>query len=499
VSTRESPPAAAGGALPNVRPLRSCLNDWGINAAGLDFPGRLDTPQALIAWFGFDARADKQTLLARLNRDIAELDDQLSAMLNAILHHPRLQALEALWRSLAWLIATTNNDSSIRIAILDTDWPEIVGDLDRAGSVETSELFAKLYEQRFGIAGGEPVGLLVVDHPVRNGISAGCAADDVLALRNLAQIGAACFCPVVLGHAPELIGLETFDDHDIRRSVATAFDGPANARWRSFRQSSDARFIALAGPRIMMRAPYTGPEARDVGFCFAESCETHENFLWASAAFAVAHVVIRAHRDYRWAAAIRGTPADLISGGVIEGLPMIDYPAEAATACHRMPLDASCSESREVELNQLGLICVRPCYFAPYPALFNLQSVHQSADVPAHKIQPELQSALHYLLCVSRFAHYIKVMVRDWIGAQLTANDVQVRLQRWIDVYCNTNQSTSFEERARYPLRQARIQVDDDRRTPGHFRCTMQLRPHFQVEQVLSELRLQTQLADVGI
>lgn len=456
----------------------------------------LEAAPALVSWFGPDARAKPAIILARLQRDIAELDTLLDAGLNTILHAPRFQALEGLWRAVRWLIETARDDAGIKLVLLDTDWPEIVGDLDRAGALETSELFNKLHEQRFGIAGGEPLGLLVVDHAVRNGVSPGCGADDVLALRGLAQIGGACFCPVVLGHAPELIGLESFGDHDIRRSVAMAFDGADFARWRALRKTADARFLALAGPRVMIRAPYDGIEARDIGFCFAEDCSAHEDYLWISAAFAVAHVVIRAHRDYRWAAAIRGTPESLIGAGVLDGLPLLDYSPGAATGCQRMPLEASCSEGREIELNALGLVCVRPCYFAPYPALFNLQSLHQSATSAR---QPDLQSALHYLLCVSRFAHYVKVMVRDWIGAHLTALDIERRLQDWIDAYCNSNTEASFDERARFPLKLARIMIEDDQRAPGMFRCTMMLRPHFQVEQVLSDLKLQTQLAEAGL
>ena len=444
-------------------------------------------------WPNLAESIDAQDVQHRLRCLIALLDRQIEEQLNVILHHPRLQQLEALWRSVMILIETAGDDVKCKVLLLDARWADIRQDIERCGTVENSELYRKIHDEGFGIAGGEPLGLIVCAHWARFGTA---GPDDIPVLRALAQIGAAAFVPFVLGFDPAVLGMESFAEHDIRRDIEQSMEGPAFSRWHSFRRTADSRYVCLAGPRLLVRAPGDDPRNRDFGSVFREQDDSLGDYLWSNAAFGVAQVVLRAHHDYRWAANIRGTIEGQIGGGVLDHLIQSSYPLDCETALPRPALDASVVEQRENSLARMGLSMARPCYFTPHVALFNIMSVY-APDKKAEG-QPNLESALHYTLCVSRFAHYIKVMVRDWVGSHLSALQCEQRLQQWIDQFCNADSVSDIAVRARFPLRHAQISVEDSLSKPGSYHCTIWLRPHFQADQVISDLRLQTTLLEAA-
>jgi type VI secretion system protein ImpD len=102
---------------------------------------------------------------------------------------------------------------------------------------------------------------------------------------------------------------------------------------------------------------------------------------------------------------------------------------------------------------------------------------------------------LQYMLCVSRFAHYLKVIVRDKIGSTISPEDCEIQLARWLQNYITANDSAGPEVRARYPLREAKVQVRERADMPGTYRCILHLRPHFQLDQMITTMKLTTELA----
>ena len=103
---------------------------------------------------------------------------------------------------------------------------------------------------------------------------------------------------------------------------------------------------------------------------------------------------------------------------------------------------------------------------------------------------------LQYILCVSRFAHYIKIIGRDTVGSVRSPAEIETEAAN-LD-YCNTSASMitrSLDALARYPLREARIEVKELPGKPGSYYCTAHLKPHFQIERVETSFRLVTELA----
>lgn len=454
-----------------------------------------DTAEALRLWFGPEAEGREPAELRRqIARDVTEIDQWLNQHLDAILHHPRFQRLEALWRATHWLIFSTERDAMARVRILSVRWEELADDFDRAPDIEQSELFHKLYSQEFGIAGGEPFGMLVCDHPVR--LTAG-GRDDVGTLRSLAQVGAAAFCPVVLGVDPAGLDLGEFADLDIRFELGGHYASQGMQRFRSLRASPDARFLALVMPDILARSAYSRHSLHGTGFLFEERCRGRSDLPWMGGAFALAHVVLRAFVEHRWIAAIRGTVDGEVAGGVVGQLPALRQGTDAPPLFALHPCNAAVGDARERELNAMGLIVLRPTYLSHHLAFYNLPTLYQPAQ-ERRREGTRIDAMLHYLLCVCRFAHYVKVLARDWIGSYATADECERRLQRWISGYCTSNTRASFAEKAEYPLRSAQVRVTDEIGRPGSFACTVDVQPHFQIEQLATDFILRTTFDDVA-
>lgn len=440
-----------------------------------------------------------EEVLCDCERLIAAIDEAISRQVDAVIHAAPFQALEAAWRGLALLARTTAQSRQVRLRVLDVTWTEICRDLDHAVEFDQSALFRLIYSDEIGTPGGQPIGLLVADYAVshRTGIAGG--TDDVAALRGLAAIAAASFCPVVLGASPLLLGLDDFGQIGSGLELGDAFDGLAHARWRALRQQDDARFVGLLMPRVLLRHSWQPDDRRRRdGFRYGEDCGARgEGLLWGNAAFVFAVAVIRRFDQSGWFADLRGAPQDRISGGLVTDLPPYAFPTDAHGIASQAPLEVRVTGVQEQTLSELGLV---PLSVAPYtPALlFNTNaSLHAPAsyDRAEARWNARISAMLQYMLCVSRFAHYLLMMMRDRVGSYASAQDVQRELNAWLAAYCLGSDGATDEMRARFPLRDAGVEVADIPGRPGALGCTIRLQPHFQLDSIATSFRLVTELA----
>ena len=464
---------------------------------------RANAAEALVRWFGADrlAGADAGRLRRMLDREVAEIDAALSRACDALLHHAAFQQLESAWRGVHWLTDTLGGDGMTVLRLLDCRWPELTRDLERAADFDQSTLFRLVYEEEFGMPGGVPFSLLVGLYEVRHKPGRGRSTDDVSALRALSRVCAAAFAPIVLGASPALFEVERFGELDLRQSITDTLSGVDHRRFQSLQQSPDTRFLALAAPRILLRTPYRGREAGDCGFAYEERVRVGgRDELWGVAALAVAQVCIRAFDDHRWLAAIRGTVEDEIDAGVISGLPVADFGTDSTGTALKSPLEVNISGSLESELTKAGVICLRRCKDTPYAALYSLPTLHRpkmNLNAEIARINSQLGAVLNYVLCVSRFAHYLKVVGREWIGSLKSAQACETKLQSWLYDYCSAGDKLSFEMKARHPLQDGRISVRETPGSPGSYECTCWLKPHLQLDQAIAEFQLTTTLQGV--
>jgi type VI secretion system ImpC/EvpB family protein len=439
---------------------------------------------------------DRTRLLA--DRMIAQIDRLVGEQLDVILHHPRLLKLQGRWTGLAWLVAGLPPGARIRVRLLDLSWPELARDLARAPEFDQSQLFRKIYEEEFGSPGGEPYGLLVVDHAVRHRPTPDAPTDDVAALASLAGVAAAAFVPTVLAAAPELLGLDSFADLGAASDLADPFRGAEFARWRSLASREDMRFIAITLSSLLVRRPWRDDPARTDGFRYAEYAVDAGARAWMSAGFAFAEVVTRAFANHAWPADVRGSETDREGGGLVNGLCAERFASDPAW--HGATLEVALSDAQERALGDAGLMPLALLPFgeeAVFGAVPSLQAPARYAgpEAAAAHTNARLSTQINAMLCVSRFAHHIKLRGRAMTGAFRTAEEIERELHSWLQTYVNAAPAGSSEMRARFPLMAAKVTVREKPGRPGSFACTTQLQPHFQLDDVSAAFRLVTELA----
>ncbi len=461
--------------------------------------------RALQLWFGALARPyDRAAILRAIDRDIAWLDRLLTDQVNAILRHVRLQRLEASWRGIRYLVDLSDEVDGIKLRVLNIAWPEVCRDLERAIEFDQSQLFAKIYSEEFGMPGGEPFGVLIGDYEVQHLRGAEHATDDVAALKALSSVAAAAFAPFVVGCTPRMFSLESFSDLGLPIDLQAIFRQGEYQRWKSLQETEDARFIGLTLPRVLMRRRHRDDGSRIDGFRFqgrGTKAEGHgyrdHGYLWGNAVYAFAAVLIRAFATSGWFADIRGARRDVLGGGIVVGLPVDSFETDKPGVAVKFATDVILSERREKELSDLGFIPLSKAANTEYSVFYSNQSaqVAKHYDNPAAAANARLSTMLQYIMCVSRFAHYIKVIGRDRIGSFATPEVCEDFLQRWLHGYTTGNDDAGPETKARYPLREASVRVRELPSRPGIYHCTVHLRPHFQLDQVLSAFKLVTELA----
>jgi type VI secretion system protein ImpC len=101
---------------------------------------------------------------------------------------------------------------------------------------------------------------------------------------------------------------------------------------------------------------------------------------------------------------------------------------------------------------------------------------------------------LPYLLASCRFAHYLKVMMRDKIGSFMSKVEISAYLNNWIANYVLLRDDAGQELKAKYPLREARVDVAEIPGKVGAYQAIAFLRPHFQLEELTTSIRLVAEL-----
>lgn len=419
---------------------------------------------------------------------IADIDEHLSNQINAILHNKSFQKLEASWRGLNYLVKNTETGSRLKLRLLNVSQHELQNDLEKAIEFDQSQLFKKIYEAEYGTFGGHPYSLLLGDYEF------GRSPQDIALLTMISGVAAAAHAPFISAAAPGLFDMNSFLELATPRALSGLFESVELIRWNSFRNTEDSRYVVLVLPHIMMRLPY-GPDTVPVeGFDFTEDTDggKHGNFLWANAAYAKAQRITDAFAKYSWCAAIRG----MEGGGAVTDLPIYLYRSKSGDQAMVCPTEISITDRREKELSDLGFISLIHRKGEDLSVFFSGQTTQRAKvyDTPEASANARLSAVLPYLLASSRFAHYIKVLIRDKIGGFLTADNVQTYLNRWISDYVLSKDDAGQEVKAEYPLRDARIDVFEVPGKPGVYTAIVYLRPHFQLEELTTSIRLVAEL-----
>lgn len=426
--------------------------------------------------------------MAMIQGQIAQIDEMLSRQLNEILHHEDFQRLESAWRGLHYLVFNTETGPNLKLRILNVTKKELLKDLEAASEFDQSQLFKKVYEDEYGTFGGHPFSFLVGDFEF------GRHPQDIALLEKLSNVAAAAHAPFITGASPRLFDMDSFTELANPRDLSTGFESTELIKWRSFRESDDSRYVTLALPRILLRLPY-GPDTVPVEeFELIEDIDgsDHSRYLWGNAAYALGQRITNAFAQYGWCAAIRGVEG----GGVVEGLPTHTFKTDEGDVALKCPTEIAITDRREKELDTLGFISLCHCKGTDYAAFFGGQTTQKPKvyDTDEANANVRISARLPYILAASRFAHYLKAICRDKIGSFQTAASLSAYLNRWINNYVLATDDAGQELKAQYPLRDARVDVTEVPGNPGAYRAVVFLRPHFQLEELTTSIRLVAEL-----
>lgn len=484
------PAVAAGSLLDSLVQSTVASSSTGQPSRLEQFLAARQLADALPVWLGAPWEGDVNQLLRKLNSDVARIDQHINRQINAILHAPEFQRLEAAWRGLDYLTKCVELEGGqdVKIRFLRCTQAELTDDFDDAIDFDQSHLFREIYDQEFGMAGGEPFGVLIGDFDF--------GIQDVELLASISKVAAAAFCPFISNASPAMFDLESFAAMERDLDHARTLEQSGYRAWHSFRSTEEARFVGLTLPHVLMRLPYAGDQCDVQGFLFTEETSVSQDYLWGGAAFAFGEVLIRAFAESGWLADIRGVRRGFSGGGLVQNLPVHSMNTDNEGLVVTPSTDLIVTDELEKQLSDLGFVPLCDCYDTEFSAFYSAQSVQspKKFDRSDASMNAKISTMLQYMFCVSRFAHYLKAIGRDRIGQLNTPQEIERELNRWLANYVAPDSEASPEVKARYPLFAAKVQVLPEPGKPGSFQAILQLMPHYQLEDIQASLTLVTQL-----
>jgi type VI secretion system protein ImpC len=423
-----------------------------------------------------------------INRRIGELDALISSQLNEIIHAEPLQKLEGSWRGLHYFVQQTETSSSLKIKLLNISKSDLFKDLDKAVEFDQSQTFKKIYEEEYGTLGGSPFGVLIGDYEF------GRHPQDIALLEKMSGVASTSHAPFIAAASPAMFNFERYTELAGPRDLEKIFDNETYLKWNMFRKSDDSRYVGLCLPHALMRLPYGKDTVPVEEFDYEENVDgrDHSKYLWGNAAYPFAARLTDAFARHEWCAAIRGVEG----GGLVEGLPTHTFTTDDGEVATKCPTEIAITDRRENELAKLGFIPLSYYKGTDTAVFMGAQSTQKPQlylddDANANS---RLSTQLQYILACSRFAHFIKVMMRDKIGSFMSRDQCEEFLNRWITHYVLLDDMASQEMKAKFPLREARIEVAEIPGKPGAYNAIAFLRPHFQLEELAVSLRLVAKL-----
>ncbi|WP_226572038.1 type VI secretion system contractile sheath large subunit [Mangrovibacter yixingensis] len=423
-------------------------------------------------------------LIGSIEQRIAAIDELLSRQVSLIVHAPEFQKKESSWRGLHKLVQTSVTENT-QIRLLQCTKQDLIKDFKSSSDFDQSMLFKCVYESEYGTFGGTPFSAFVGDFQFDN------TPQDIALLEQISHVAAAAHAPFLSAIAPGMLSMNDFSELPRPRDLAKMFETTDYARWRSFRQNDDSRYIGLTLPRVLGRLPYGAETIPAETFNFEEYVGENEagtDYLWINSAWELAGRIIESFEEYGWCASIRGVEG----GGLVKSLPAYNYTSGRGERVMQCPTQIAISDRREKELSDLGFIPLVHCKGTDYAAFFAVQSINKPRlyNSDQANANARLSSQLPYILATSRFAHYLKSIVRDKVGSFMSRTECEEYLQKWIMQYVVASDNAGPETKARYPLREAKVEVVEVPGAPGTYRAIAWLKPHFQLEGLSMSLRL---------
>jgi len=405
---------------------------------------------------------------------IAAIDEKLSAQVNAIMHDENFKKLERSWRGLKFLVDNTDFRQNNRLEFINVSKEDLLADFEDTPEIMKSGLYKHIYTAEYGQFGGKPVGAIIANYDL------GPGTQDCALLKYVASVSAMAHAPFLAAADKSFFGIETWDELPNLKDLNSIFEMPQYTKWRSFRESEDARYVGLTLPRFLLRTPYGPDTVPSKQFMFKEDAQNTEDFCWGNTVFALAARLTDSFSRYRWCTNIIGPQG----GGAVEDLPVYNFESMGQIQS-KIPTQVLISERREYELAEEGFIALTMRKGADNAAFFSANSCQKAKIFPnteegnAAELNFKLSTQLPYMMIMNRLAHYIKVIQRENIGTWKERGDLERELNKWISQYVTEMDNPDPETRSKRPLRMSQITVSDVAGDPGWYAVGLLARPHF--------------------
>ena len=304
---------------------------------------------------------------AMVDRMIAEIDAKLSRQMDEILHNAEFQALESSWRGLKLLVDRTNFRENIKLEIINASKQDLLDDFEDSPEIMQSGLYKHIYTAEYGQFGGQPVAALIANYFFDP------SAPDVKTLQYVASVASMSHAPFIAAAGPKFFGLESYTGLPDLKDLKDHFEGPQFAKWQSFREQEDARYVGLTVPRFLLRNPYDPEDNPVKTFVYKENvANSHEHYLWGNTAYTFASKLTDSFAKFRWCPNIIGPQ----SGGAVEDLPLHHFESMGEIET-KIPTEVLVSDRREYELAEEGFIALTMRKGSDNAAFFSANSAQK--------------------------------------------------------------------------------------------------------------------------
>ncbi len=440
-----------------------------------------------------------KNIVATIESGVSKIDSIVSRQLAEIMHNERFQKLEGSWRGLKYLVDNSETGESMKLRVLNYSKSDLHKDLSRASEFDQSEIFKKVYRDEFGTPGGTPYTTLVGDYEFSH------SPQDMECLQLMSNVAAAAFAPFLTAPSPRMFGFDSWEEVPNPRDLKKRMETDEYIKWRSFRDSEDSRFAVMTMPRVMARLPYGANTTPTDEFGFeevplgkkGEPIEVaHDQYCWMNAAYALAGRLTSAFADTGWCTAIRGRE----NGGTVEGLPSHVVKTKKGDMKQKCPTEVLISDRREKEFSDMGFLTLNNYKSSDFAVFMGAQTCqkpksYQDSDAQANA---EISARLPYIMAASRLTHYVKCIGRDKIGSFMEASDCQDWLHDWIHNYVTPDPKPDAKQKARYPLAEASVVVEEIPGSPGAYNARIHMRPWLQMEELNAAMSMVAKIPQVG-
>ncbi|EPW3766357.1 type VI secretion system contractile sheath domain-containing protein [Vibrio fluvialis] len=440
-------------------------------------------PQALAQLLKLDPQmlSNREVLLASLLRLIAEIDDRMSRQLSTVIHHPDFSRLEASWKGVEALVSLPVNYQKVQIKIRNMSWEDLSQELNTAVSLRRTSLYNLIGNRELNTSGGQPFGMVVVDHALSMSLDGDY--DDLYTLELLSQLGDLCLCPFILSPSDDFFGESGADWFSDIERVKKILHGPEFVAWQRVRRMSSARFIGLVVPKIRLREAYGRSASSAIQF---REYSANPAGLWGSAAYLFASVAIREFNRINWFGFMKSRWQDKYYGS----LGNVPPGGAGVSATLRPTPDIRLITEMGTFYADEGFIPL--CHSLTTDKYFfrGNNSIWSEAKDDTESVMGQIQTTL--MIC--RIAHYLKVQIRSMIGNFQTAEECETYLNRWLDKYSSNLFNADEATLAKYPLSKGRVEVREIDGQHGRYTCDVFVQPQYQFDNVCGEVLLSTDL-----